>query len=95
MRGSIKSKTTSLEARIEAAEMLTTHPAISDAELRAYQHAGLVLGCFVCEGRRSSPEAILQCLLGNGLAEDEAARYAGMSFNEARDEVLDSIDLAR
>lgn len=88
MRGSIKSKTASLELRIEAAEMLTTCPAISEERLRAFEHAGLVIACFVCEWPHPSADAIQQCLLDKGLAEDEAARYAGMSYSQAHDEVM-------
>lgn len=95
MRGSIKSKTASLELRIEAAEMLTTRPAISDPTLRAYKHAGLVLGCFVCESPHPSPDAIQQCLLDKGLPEDEAARYACMTYRKAYSEVMGAIDLAK
>lgn len=88
MRGSIKSKTASLELRIEAAEMLTTRPAVSDETLRAFEHAARVLACFACEFTRPSPEAVLHCLLQSGMPEVEAKRFASMSYSQAHDEVM-------
>ncbi len=85
---SIRRDLKSLEARIEAAKRLTAAPAVSDEALRTYEYAARVLVCFVCEWPKPAPEAILQCLLQSGIPEEDAQRYASMSYSQARDEVM-------
>lgn len=87
---SIRRDLKSLEARIDAAERLTASPAISDEALRAYVYAGQIIACFVCDGARTKPEAVLQCLLQSGIPEEDARRYASVSYSRARDEVMEA-----
>lgn len=87
---SIRRDLKSLEARIEVAERLTVAPAISDEALQAYEHAARVIACFVCEWPKPAPEVILRCLLQSGIPEEDARRYASMSYSLVRDEVIEA-----
>lgn len=83
----IKARTTTLEARIAAAEIRVPDQAMPASMLEAYQRAANVLLCF-CERRDTAPGDIRSCLLQRGFSGEDAERYAGMAYSEARDEVM-------
>jgi len=85
---SIKSKAQTLEARIAEAESRTSGHGVSDEVLRAYERVATILACFVSDGRHPQPENVLRCLLERGIPEGEATRYAGMTFDMVRDELM-------
>lgn len=87
----IKSQTQTLEARIAAAELRTSGQGVSDEVLQAYMRYASIICCFVRDWRDPQsedpqPEEILRRLLESGIAEDEARRYACMTYDEMRDE---------
>lgn len=79
----IRDRAATLEARIAAAESRVPDHGMPASVLDAYRRAADVLLCFCCEA-----EDIRGCLLQRGLSEDDAERYAGMAYDEARDELM-------
>lgn len=84
----IKARTTTLEARIAAAEIRVPDHGMPASVLDAYRSAADVLSCFCCEGRDTEPGDIRTCLLQRGFSGEDAERYAGMAYDEARDELM-------